>query len=74
MTGQVLRFPVSSPLMILIVGLIVTAPTRAMQNPHGPQQAPEEQSEKDIESRYKQGTKAQKTMRKLLMSLKRKPA
>ena len=58
MLRQILQFPASSLLTILIVGVILTSPTLGMQIPRSPQQAHAEDAEGDIESHYKQGTEA----------------
>jgi thiol-disulfide isomerase/thioredoxin len=58
MLRQILRFPASSLLTVLIVGLILTSPTRAMQISRTPQQARAEDAEGEIESHYKQGTES----------------
>jgi thiol-disulfide isomerase/thioredoxin len=58
MAPQILRSPASSLLTILIVGMILTAPTRALQDLPTPQHTPAPQTEKDIESRYKQDTES----------------
>src|ERR1022692_884832 len=58
MLRQILRFSASSLLTILIVGLIRTSPTRAMQIASSPQQARAEDAEGEIESHYKQGTES----------------
>lgn len=56
MARQILQYAARSLFAILIATLTFTAPTRSRQVASSPQQAPPEQTETNIESRYKRGT------------------
>lgn len=58
MTRHVHWSPISSCLTILVVGLILCPPTRAVQSPQGQQLDSGTQTESDVESRYKRDTES----------------